>query len=150
MRFNRRMAESAFWVEANPAAFSWWRTAICFTKMFPFEWIDRVFEVMAACPAARTFQVFTKRPERMRGFSERCLRTSEGVVQKPATERLAGNQRRGSEDSRRAHSAPAGDPREPCAGVSAEPLLAPIDLYPYFRKAVPATQAIGVASNHWS
>lgn len=35
-----------------------------FQESVPFEWIDRVFAVMALCPQ-HTFQVLTKRPERM-------------------------------------------------------------------------------------
>ncbi|MGV3651047.1 MAG: phage Gp37/Gp68 family protein [Devosia sp.] len=38
-----------------------------FHESVPDEWIDRVFAVMALCPQ-HTFQVLTKRPERMRGY----------------------------------------------------------------------------------
>ena len=35
-----------------------------FHESVPFEWVDRVFAVMALCPQ-HTFQILTKRPERM-------------------------------------------------------------------------------------
>ena len=38
-----------------------------FHKDVPDEWIDRIFAVMALCPQ-HTFQVLTKRPERMREY----------------------------------------------------------------------------------
>ena len=38
-----------------------------FRESIPDEWIDRVFAVMALCPQ-HTFQVLTKRAERMRGY----------------------------------------------------------------------------------
>lgn len=38
-----------------------------FHESVPDEWIDRVFAVMALCPQ-HTFQVLTKRPERMRDY----------------------------------------------------------------------------------
>jgi protein gp37 len=38
-----------------------------FHEAVPDEWIDRVFAVMALCPQ-HTFQVLTKRPERMRAY----------------------------------------------------------------------------------
>ncbi len=40
-----------------------------FHKDVPFEWIDKVFAVMALCPH-HTFQILTKRPERMREYFE--------------------------------------------------------------------------------
>ena len=36
----------------------------------PFAWVNRVFEVMAGCPHI-TFQILTKRPERMREYVQR-------------------------------------------------------------------------------
>lgn len=42
-------------------------TSDLFHESVPFEWIDRVFAVMALCPQ-HTFQVLTKRPERMRAY----------------------------------------------------------------------------------
>ena len=41
-----------------------------FHEAVPDEWIDRVFAVMALCPQ-HTFQVLTKRPERMREYVSR-------------------------------------------------------------------------------
>ena len=41
-----------------------------FHENVPDEWIDRVFAVMALCPQ-HTFQVLTKRPERMREYLSR-------------------------------------------------------------------------------
>lgn len=38
-----------------------------FSEAVPDEWIDRIFAVMALCPQ-HTFQVLTKRPERMRDY----------------------------------------------------------------------------------
>src|SRR5690606_22938674 len=38
-----------------------------FHESVPDEWIDRIFAVMALCPQ-HTFQVLTKRPERMRDY----------------------------------------------------------------------------------
>lgn len=42
-----------------------------FADGVPDEWIDRVFAVMALCPQ-HTFQVLTKRPERMREYLKEC------------------------------------------------------------------------------
>lgn len=39
-----------------------------FHDAIPDEFIDRVFAVMALCPQQHTFQVLTKRPERMREY----------------------------------------------------------------------------------
>lgn len=38
----------------------------------PFEWIDRIFAVMALCPQ-HTFQILTKRPERMKEYFDFLL-----------------------------------------------------------------------------
>jgi len=38
-----------------------------FHESVPFEWVDKVFAVMAMCPQ-HTFQILTKRPERMREY----------------------------------------------------------------------------------
>jgi protein gp37 len=46
-----------------------------FHPSVPFEYIDRVYAVMALCPQ-HTFQILTKRPERM---AEYLLRSREGV-----------------------------------------------------------------------
>lgn len=40
-----------------------------FAEFVPFDFIDRVFAVMALCPQ-HTFQILTKRPERMREYVE--------------------------------------------------------------------------------
>jgi protein gp37 len=47
-----------------------------FHESVPDEWIDRVFGVMALAPQ-HTFQVLTKRPERMRDYIDRCSRLDE-------------------------------------------------------------------------
>jgi len=47
-----------------------------FHESIPDEWIDRVFAVMALCPQ-HTFQVLTKRAERMREYCERKDRRNE-------------------------------------------------------------------------
>ena len=48
-----------------------------FHEAVPFEFIDRVFAVMALCPQ-HVFQVLTKRPKRMAGYLEN-LRTFDGA-----------------------------------------------------------------------
>ncbi len=49
-----------------------------FHENVPEEWIDRIFAVMALCPQ-HTFQVLTKRPERMRAYiQERARWTHDG------------------------------------------------------------------------
>lgn len=45
-----------------------------FHKDVPFEFIDQVFEVMAICPQ-HTFQVLTKRPERMMEYANRVAQS---------------------------------------------------------------------------
>ena len=45
-----------------------------FHELVPFEYVDRVFTVMAATPR-HTYQILTKRPERMKSFASRWLRT---------------------------------------------------------------------------
>ncbi len=47
-----------------------------FQESVPFEWIDRVFAVMALCPQ-HTFMVLTKRAERMREYIERTGKSFE-------------------------------------------------------------------------
>lgn len=47
-----------------------------FHESVPDEWIDRVFAVMALCPQ-HTFQVLTKRPERMREYVTNARRPHE-------------------------------------------------------------------------
>lgn len=55
-------------------------TADLFHEKVEDEWIDRVFAIMALCPQ-HTFQVLTKRPERMRAYfaAEGRYRDDEGV-----------------------------------------------------------------------
>lgn len=48
-----------------------------FHENVPTEWIDEVFAVMAACPQ-HTFQILTKRPERMKAYLNAY--TKEGVT----------------------------------------------------------------------
>ncbi|WP_447979063.1 DUF5131 family protein [Candidatus Nitrospira bockiana] len=47
-----------------------------FHEDVPFEFTDKVFAVMALCPQ-HTFQVLTKRPERLRAYSERIAAAPE-------------------------------------------------------------------------
>lgn len=55
----------------------------------PDEWIDRVFAVMALCPQ-HTFQILTKRPERMRAYLDRpALRTWDHSMNQAAWEKHA-------------------------------------------------------------
>ena len=51
-----------------------------FHKDVPFEFIDRVFAVMALCPQ-HTFQVLTKRPERMAEYTQRYCK--DGIASWP-------------------------------------------------------------------
>ena len=62
-----------------------------FHEAVPDEWIDRVFAVMALCPQ-HTFQVLTKRPERMREYvlGLNCDGARRFVVA-TAAERIANN-----------------------------------------------------------
>jgi len=56
-----------------------------FHKSVPFEFIDRVFAVMALCPQ-HTFQVLTKRAERMKEYCETLTRR--GVLCLAASEKF--------------------------------------------------------------
>lgn len=49
-----------------------------FHESVPDEWIDRIFAVMALCPE-HTFQVLTKRPERMQNYVTHLYETDEGI-----------------------------------------------------------------------
>jgi len=49
-----------------------------FHESVPFEWIDKVFAVMALCPQ-HTFQVLTKRPERMAEYMNYTYPTDEST-----------------------------------------------------------------------
>ena len=42
-----------------------------FHESVPFEWIDKVMAVVALCPQ-HTFQILTKRPERMKEYFDSC------------------------------------------------------------------------------
>lgn len=51
-----------------------------FHEGVPDEWLDQIFAVMALCPQ-HTFQVLTKRPERMRAYlSEACGRIADTIM----------------------------------------------------------------------
>ncbi len=56
-----------------------------FNENVPDEWIDQVYGVMALCPQ-HTFQVLTKRPERMREYIDRRTEADDH-----GSERLAGH-----------------------------------------------------------
>jgi len=58
-----------------------------FHEAVPFEFIDRVFAVMALCPQ-HTFQVLTKRPERMAEYLN-APRANMFLVDEPATQTTA-------------------------------------------------------------
>ncbi|WP_126975553.1 phage Gp37/Gp68 family protein [Frigidibacter oleivorans] len=111
-----------------------------FHESVPDEWIDRVFAVMALCPQ-HTFQVLTKRPERMREYLSYSARWATVLP----TELLA----KGTEAAHRDHwplpnvwlgtsieDQATADARIPhllatpaaVRFLSAEPLLGPVDL----------------------
>jgi protein gp37 len=121
-----------------------------FHEGVPDEWIDRVFAIMADCPQ-HTFQVLTKRPERMlrylrdlrteedrRGQVAGWLKGNHGLNGASSAIRLntyplpnvwlgvsVENQKTADERIRLLLQAPAA-----VRWVSAEPLLGPIDLRP--------------------
>jgi protein gp37 len=59
-----------------------------FHKEVPFEFIDRVFAVMALCPQ-HTFQILTKRPERMAEYLN-CQRTLKSGMGSDQTQSFVG------------------------------------------------------------
>ncbi len=64
-----------------------------FHESVPFEWIDKVFAVMALCPQ-HTFQLLTKRPERMLEYITRefrGVRTSPPMVESAGKKMLTEN-----------------------------------------------------------
>lgn len=120
-----------------------------FHESVPDEWIDRVFAVMALCPQ-HTFQVLTKRPERMRAYLTQA--DARGRQRKDAIEIAGMNMvMEGSAAQARAIAWPlphvwlgtsvedqaAADRRIPellatpaaVRFISAEPLLGPINLH---------------------
>jgi protein gp37 len=50
-----------------------------FHDSVPDEWIDRIFAIMALCPQ-HTFQILTKRPERMREYLQDIERAREDAI----------------------------------------------------------------------
>lgn len=126
----------------------WWRRPrrifVCahgdlFHESVPDEWIDQVFAVMALAPQ-HTFQVLTKRPERMRAYLANAeMEIRDSVKYDPAAETLSWplpNVWLGVSVEDQA----AADERIPLLlatpaavrWVSAEPLLGPVDLRRYF------------------
>ena len=106
-----------------------------FHENVPDEWINRVFVVMAQTPQ-HVFQLLTKRPERMRDY----------IIKSPAFNIWYGwwppqNVWLGTsvEDCVTAHERILPLLKTPAAvrWISAEPLLAPIDISPYFRRNLP-------------
>ena len=87
----------------------------------PFDFVDRVYEVMAKCPH-HTFQVLTKHPDRMREYVRQALpNVWHGVTvedQKRAAERLP-----------LLLETPSA-----IRWISAEPLLEPVDLTPWLTR----------------
>ena len=64
-----------------------------FHEAVPFEFIDRVFAVMALCPQ-HTFQVLTKRPERMAEYLDATVSAFDGAILRPrAWERMCSHMR---------------------------------------------------------
>lgn len=106
-----------------------------FHESVPHEWIDRVFAVMAQAPH-HTFQVLTKRPERMRAYLAQAeMEVRDSLKYEPAAETLSWplpNVWLGVSVEDQA----AADERIPLLlqtpaavrWVSAEPLLGPVDL----------------------
>lgn len=118
-----------------------------FHESIPDEWIDRVFAVMALCPQ-HTFQVLTKRAERMRDYMSRvdldaiARMHAPSIVQKLKRSWPLSNvwlgvscERQQEADERIPHLL-----QTPAAirFVSAEPLLGPIDF----------SMHLGAAPNH--
>lgn len=115
-----------------------------FHESVPVEWIDRVFAVMALCPQ-HTFQVLTKRADRMRKYCESRYETEVGAeALSEAIEDLIGAHKGGEwdaplpnvwlgvsvEDQARADERIPDLLATPSAvrWLSCEPLLGPVDL----------------------
>lgn len=100
-----------------------------FHDLVPFEFISLVFDAMEDTPQ-HTFQILTKRPDRMRRFVAERLLSRRPQTSEPATHIWLGTS---AEDQRRANervpvllNTPAG-----VRFVSCEPLLGPVDLCGY-------------------
>ena len=89
-----------------------------FHEDVPDEWIDEIFRIMALTPQ-HTYQVLTKRPERMQKYSGRTL---DNVWMGVSAE----DQARADERIPLLLETPAA-----VRFISAEPLLGPLDLTPY-------------------
>ncbi|MGS4947411.1 DUF5131 family protein [Meridianimarinicoccus sp. RP-17] len=120
-----------------------------FHEAVPDEWIDRVFAVMSLCPR-HTFQVLTKRPERMRAWRTENRITHIMAAAEAEIDRLGWDSWPASTRAWEAHidgfpnvwlgtsieDQPTADARIPdllatpaaVRFVSAEPLLGPVDL----------------------
>jgi protein gp37 len=112
-----------------------------FHEDVPDEWIDKVFAVMALCPQ-HTFQVLTKRSERMRRWFDGDRADSVGLAMLTIVERIPHGHRRvpwplrnvwlgvSTERQQEADERIPHLLQTPAAVrfVSAEPLLGPIDL----------------------
>lgn len=111
-----------------------------FHEDVPDEFIDRVFAVMALSPQ-HTFQVLTKRPERMRAYLNTPMRGAEidradprrigGIYSNPLPNVWLGT----SVEDQAAAEARIGELLETPAAVrflSCEPLLGPVNLKPKF------------------
>lgn len=132
-----------------------------FHELVPFEFIDEVFAVMAVTPE-HTYQVLTKRPERMRQYMDRAF-DSEPTVRCLEVWRQAGSviTSHGStypwplpnvwlgvscEDQKNADERIPVLLQTPAAVrfISAEPLLGPIDLSGYlWGRSTPCTDSLG-------
>lgn len=91
-----------------------------FHELVPFEYVDRVFAVMAATPR-HTYQILTKRPERMQKYARRWIR----MHREPLPNVWLGTSIENDRWTARADLL-----RETPAAVrfiSAEPLLGPLD-----------------------
>ena len=92
-----------------------------FHEKVPFEWIDRVFDVMTDDKCQRhTFQVLTKRPERMKEYVTRRRRLPPNIWIGTSVE----DQESAEKRIQHLIETPAH-----VRWVSAEPLLGPIDLH---------------------
>lgn len=107
-----------------------------FHEDVPFDFIERAFTTMAACNGLHTFQVLTKRPERMREFyASRQYLASEQFAENPYSNVWLGvsveNQQTADERIPILLQVPAA-----VRFVSVEPMLGPVDLSYYWLKAL--------------
>lgn len=103
-----------------------------FHKDVPFEFIDAVFAVMAVCPQ-HTFQILTKRPERMAEYLRYAGKTpllplSNVWLPLSNVQLLTSSENQGQADKRTPKLLKCRD-HAAVLGLSIEPLLGPIDFF---------------------